>query len=325
MPPPKVPASKAQDGELEKANPRDMDVNNISDVLTGSGIDLRAEEEFLTHSFGNRNQDSFYSQASSSTISPQGSYNVNWSQASGHGAFQGHGPLSQPMSQEDQEKELLRKHERAARALAESAQAPLTDPFLLAGNVRQRIATRAYQHGIQVNLEGVFDRIPETPQNVQRNKVTGANGEAIVSLQADSLLNQNAPFVEILSLISLACEDRARTILEDAFALAQSRQNTSDGIVPPNLADIAVAKGEAKATTTPPTNVSKTAWEAPDSAASPNAVMNNTRKLHSAWSGQDSFLNKKQIKTRHACLRLLQTLLPLHNQPYHSPIPSLPL
>jgi hypothetical protein len=46
MPPPKVPYSKTQDNaELEKANPRDMDVNNISDVLTGSGIDLRAEEE----------------------------------------------------------------------------------------------------------------------------------------------------------------------------------------------------------------------------------------------------------------------------------------
>jgi hypothetical protein len=281
MPPPKIPASKAQDGELEKANPRDMDVNNISDVLTGSGIDLRAEEEFLAHSFGNRNQDSFYSQTSTSTISPQGSFNGNWNQLAGHGAFQGNGPLSQkPMSQEEQEAELVRKHERAARALAESAQAPLTDPFLLAGNVRQRIATRAYQHGIHVNLEGVFDRIPDTPQNVKRTTMTGANGEAIVSLQADSLLNQNAPFVEILSLISLACEDRARTILEDAFALAQSRQHTSQGVVPPNLADIAVAKGEAKSTTAPPTNITKTAWEAPESAVSPMAVTSNNREAH---------------------------------------------
>jgi hypothetical protein len=258
-----------------------MDVNNISDVLTGSGIDLRAEEEALTHSFGNRNQDSFYSQASGSTVSPNNSFNFNqWSQAtSGHGAYQGTGPLSQkPMTEEEQQAEFDRKYKQAARILNESAQNPLTDPFLLAGNVRHRISTKAYQHGIQVNLEGVFDRIPENPQNVKRTTVTGANGEQIVSLQADSLLNHNAPFVEILSLISLAAEERARTILEDAFALAQARQVTSHGVVPPQLADIALANGDARATTAVPTNVTKTAWEAPDSAVSPMAVTGANRE-----------------------------------------------
>ncbi|KAF2749385.1 hypothetical protein M011DRAFT_465815 [Sporormia fimetaria CBS 119925] len=274
MPPPRVPASKAQDGELEKANPRDMDVNNISDVLTGSGIDLRAEEEFLTNSV--RPQDaSFYSQTSTSTASPHGSFGYNqWGQLSGHGAFQGTGPLSQkPVSEEDQQGELLRKHEIAVRVLSESAQAPLTDPFLLAGNVRQRIAQRAYQNGINVNLEGVFDRIPENPQHVKRSGVAGANGEAVVSLHADSLLTATAPFVELLSLITLAAEERVRTVLEDAFALAQSRQHTSEGIVPPSLADVATATGTIKETTAVQTNLSRTAWDDPNSAVSPKTVM----------------------------------------------------
>lgn len=279
MPPPKVPASKAHEGELEKANPRDMDVSNISDVLTGSGIDLRAEEEYLTHSFGTRKEDTSFSQTSGSTSSPHGSFN-QWGQAGAHGAFQGTGPLGQkPLTEEELKAELLRKHERAARALSEAAQAPLTDPFLLAANLRQRIAQRAYQHGIQVNLEGVFDRIPDTPQNLKRSSVTGPNGETIIALQSDSLLNQGAPFVELLSLISLAAEERVRTVLEDAFALAQSRQMTSHGIVPPNLADIAQANGDVKSTTTVPTNISKTAWEGPDGVVSPKAVALSNREF----------------------------------------------
>lgn len=281
MPPPKLPYSKTQDNaELEKANPRDMDVNNISDVLTGSGIDLRAEEEYMTHSFGNRNLgNSFNSQASGSTVSPHGSFNA-WSQgASGHGAFQGTGPLSQPMSQEQQEAELLRKHEQAARAYAESAQAPLTDPMLNANVLRHKIASRTYDNGINVNLEGLFDRIPDKPQNVTRTSMTGADGESITALQADSLLNQNAPFVEILSLITLAAEERLRTVLEDAFALSQARQNTSQGVVPPNLTDLALANGQTQDVTAIPNNISKTAWEAPDSAISPMTVTASKRKF----------------------------------------------
>lgn len=281
MPPPKVPASKAQDGELEKATARDMDVNNISDVLTGSGIDLRAEEEYLTHSFGARNQDtSFYSQGTATSASPHGSFN-NWAQAGQAGAFRGTGPLSQkPMTEEELNEELIRKHEVTARAYAESAQQPLSDPFLLAGNVRHKIATCAYQSGIQVNLEGVFDKIPDAPQNVKRTKVSGPNGELVVALQADSLLNHNAPFVELLSLISLAAEERCRTVLEDAFSLAQNRQQTADGIIPPDLADIAAATGTTENTTTIPRNISKTPWENPSTAASPPTTANkNTGRL----------------------------------------------
>lgn len=280
MPPPKVPASKNQDNtELEKANPRDMDVNNISDVLVGTGINIQEEEAYMFNSFGNRNQaNSFNSQASGSTISPHGSFN-QWSQGvAGHGAFQGSGPLSESYTKEQQEAELLRKHQQAARAYAESAQAPLADPFLFAGKLRHRIASSAYQHGIQVNLEGLFDKIPETPQHVTRTTMTGSNGESVASLQASSILNGNAPFVDILSLISLAAEERLRTVLEDAFALSQSRQNTSHGIVPPNLADLAMASGETRPTTAIPTNISNTAWEVPDSAISPLMVPTGKRE-----------------------------------------------
>jgi hypothetical protein len=278
MPPPKVPYSKAQDSsELEKANARDLDVNNISDVLTGSGIDLRAEEDNLLHSYGNRGYGaSFNSQASASTASPHGSFN-NWSGQAHHGAFQGTGPLSQSMSQEQQEQELLRKHEQAARILNESAQQCLTDPFVDANILRHRMARRAYEHGIQVNVDGLFDKIPDkTPRDITRTTQAGANGEQVVGLEAASLLNQNAPLVEILSLLSLAAEERIRSLVEDAFALSQGRQNTSHGIVPPQLLDLAVLEKDAEEKMVAPVNVLRTAWEAPE-GSSPTTTANKRK------------------------------------------------
>jgi len=271
MPPPKLPASKAQDdAELEKPNGRDSDVNNLSDVLSGGFVDLRAEEDMLLHSYGNRGYGaSFNSQASGSTLTPNASFN-NWSQQAGHGAFQGAGPLSQGLTQEQHDAEFLRKHEQAARILNESAQQPLTDPFLAANVLRHRIAKRAYDTGIQVNVDGLFDKIPEkAPRDSTRTTQAGANGEQVVGLEAASLLNQNASLVEILSLLTLAAEERVRTLVEDAYALSQGRQHTSSGVIPPQLVHLAIVDKSAEAKMVAPVNILKTPWEAPDSAVSP--------------------------------------------------------
>jgi hypothetical protein len=286
MPPPKVPYSKTQDtGELEKANPRDMDVNNISDVLTGSGIDLRAEEDNLLHNFGSRPTygNSFNSQQSTSTASPHGSFN-QWGQAQGAGAFQGTGPLSQSITQEQQEAELMRKHELAARAFAEAAQAPLTDPFLFANVLRHRVAKRAYENGVKVHLEGLFDKIPETPQNVTRTTMTASNGESIAQISADSLLNQNASFVEVLSLLSLAAHERVRAVLEDSLAMKEIRQKTSHGTVPHDMASLATSSSNAKTVNVGPLNISKSTWEVPDSAISPMTQTAGKRQLFLHYS-----------------------------------------
>ena len=271
MPPPKVPYSKAQDNsELEKANARDLDVNNLSDVLSGGFIDLRAEEEMLQSNYSSRDvRASFNSQLSGSTATPTGSFS-GWTQQSGHGAFQGSGPLSETLTEEQQQAELLRKHEHAARILNESSQQPLTDPFAAANVLRHRIAKRAYEVGISVNVDGLFDKIPEkTPRDVERKTRDGANGEQIIGLEAASLLNQNAPLVDILSLLSLAAEERIRTILEDSFALSRGRVHTAHGVVPPQFADIAVVDKDAERKMVPPVNILRTPWESADGVVSP--------------------------------------------------------
>jgi hypothetical protein len=267
MPPPKAPYNRANDNmELEKANARDLDVNNISDVLTGSGIDLRAEEDNLLHSYRQPDR-------AASATSPHASFN-NWGQQGSHGAFQGSGALSQEMTEDQHRTEFLKKHADAARILNESAQQPLTDPFLAASVLRHRIAKRAYEYNIQINVDGLFDKIPENkpPQDITRTSQAGANGEQIVGLEAASLLNQSAPLVEILTLVSLAAENRVRTIVEDSFALAQGRQNTSHGIIPPQMLDIATVREGAEQARAPAVNILKTPWEAPDSAVSPTTA-----------------------------------------------------
>lgn len=303
MPPPKVPYSKTQDNaELEKANPRDMDVNNISDVLTGSGIDLRAEEEAMLHGFGGRNNysTSFNSQTSGSTMSPHGSFN-QWGQQASHGAFQGTGPLAHPVTQEQQQDELLRKHEQAARALNQSAEQPLHDPFLMANALRHRMAKRAYDQGVTVSLEGLFDKIPDAPRDISRTSLVGSNAESVVVLQANSILNRDTPLVELISLVSLAAQERIRSVLEDAFALSQNRQNTSSGIVPPNLADIAAANGETTEKTVVHPNLSKTTWEAaPDSAVSPMTTTASKRECSYTLIDFFFFANRPRIELPNA-------------------------
>lgn len=143
--------------------------------------------------------------------------------------------MAHPVTQEQQQDELLRKHEQAARALNQSAEQPLHDPFLMANALRHRMAKRAYDQGVTVSLEGLFDKIPDAPRDISRTSLVGSNAESVVVLQANSILNRDTPLVELISLVSLAAQERIRSVLEDAFALSQNRQNTSSGIVPPNL------------------------------------------------------------------------------------------
>ncbi|KAF9734918.1 hypothetical protein PMIN06_012263 [Paraphaeosphaeria minitans] len=265
MLPPKVPASKAQkEDELEKSTAKDSNPNTLADVITGSGIDLQREEEELLRG------STYQSQSFASTLSPHGSY--NWSQQSNHGAFQGAGPFNQPKTKEEIEDELRRKHANVARIHNEAASHPLTDPFLLAAGVRQRMSKKVYEHGIKLDLEGLFDKIPSAIQNVTRKELgPSSNGDSIVELQATSLLNNGAPLVDLVSLVSLAAEERVRAVIEDAFALAQGRRNTSQGVVPPSLADVAVVSGDTQRTEAIIPNISKTAWEATENASSPSA------------------------------------------------------
>ncbi|KAF2815702.1 uncharacterized protein BDZ99DRAFT_376991 [Mytilinidion resinicola] len=272
MGPPKVPYSKTTDSSGLDKMERSTNINDLSDIITAAGIDEREEEDYLSRNYRNQHSTSFvgsFNSQSSSTVSPNGSF--QWPQGQ-HGAFQGAGPLSQPpVTEKTFEEKLEEAHRSAARALNEAQQYHLNDPFLVASAVRHKLHNGGYEHGVEVDLNGLYDRLPQTATNVQQRVATGADGSSIAVRQADSVLSKNAPLVDILTLISLAAQERIRTVIDDAYGLARGRQVGSNGLVPPEWADIATGVNAEPATAVP-TNLTKSAWEAPDSAVSPMTV-----------------------------------------------------
>lgn len=267
MGPPQRPADR-----LEKPD-RATDINDLSDAVLAAGVNLREEEDYLTAAYQNQHHttsfNSSFNSQTSSTTSPQTSF-TQWSQgASQLPAFQGAGVVSQkPVTPETAEEELKRKHKFAARALAEHHQHHLNDPFLFLNLVRHKLHKRAYEQGVSLNVDGLFDKIPDAPQGVSGFTAKGPDGTKMATLSSHSILERNAPLVDVLALLSLAAQERVRGVLEDSYTLSRTRQANSDGIVPPDFADIAVGDGEVKQANAAPTALTGTSWDASNGAAS---------------------------------------------------------
>lgn len=218
------PPPKPEKEEKEKIT----DISDISDVIFGSGVDLREEENYMVNTYRNvHGNTSFNTSFNSGTTvaSPNNSFNSLTQGSYGeHPAFSGHGPVSQPaQSQESIEEEVTRKHEAAARKKAEAQQQHMRDPFLQGNTIRHRMHRIAYDQGVRINVEGLFDKIPEKPP--QTMTATNPDGTAgIAAVKSHGLLNENAPLAEVLALISLAANERMRSFLDEAYTLARARR-----------------------------------------------------------------------------------------------------
>ena len=283
MPPP--PRPNKEDRE-EKVG-----VEEIGDSLFGSGINLKDEENYMHSVYNNRHHNESFASSNqnnssfgSSTMSPGNSFNLLTqgtsfgSQDGPSGAFAG--TIGQPQSQEDIELEQRRKREAAARELAERRQHHLNHQFLLCNNVRKRMDRLALNQGVSITMYGVFVREPGT--NVM---VNSANSEGIAAAQdrvngirqderPESVVNQGAPFEQMVSLLSLAAGERIRGLLDEAFQLARARRYGDHGrVVPPEFADVAEGEGKRSEERVVPENVTGSQWDrVPESASSPKDV-----------------------------------------------------
>lgn len=254
MGPPQRPAERSAEEKPQKH----LDVNDLSDLVTSSGIDLREEENYLAASYrSDRNNPSFNSQSTQHTTS-QSSFDLLSQNSFGViGA-----PHDARQLERTQEQELYAKHKQAARAINESQQHHLEHPFLWGNGVRQRMERIGNDTGVRVPLDGLFDRVPDRPRSMSGTSMTAADGSSIVTVSAPSVLNRNTPLEPLLSLLSLATNDRVRGLLEDAYGLARGRQFGSDGVVPPEWSDLAKAEG-AVGVTAVPVSISQTPWDDP--------------------------------------------------------------
>ena len=262
-------------------------VEEIGDSLFGSGINLKDEENYLHSMYNNRHSqhDSFSTNQntsfSSSTISPNNSFNLLTqgtsfgSQDVHHGAL--NGTLGQTQSQDSIELEQRRKRESAARAQAERRQHHLNNQFLQCNNVRKRMDRLAFKQGVAIDMTGCFVKHADTNTNVMMN---GTGSEGIVAVQdrmkeeskaPESVVNQGTAFEGLISLISLAAGERIRGLLDETYTLARARRFGDHGrVVPLDFADIAEGEGRKREENVVPESVTGTQWDKiPDSATTP--------------------------------------------------------
>jgi hypothetical protein len=281
MPPPPRPVKEERE---EKVG-----VDDINDSLFGSGISLKDEENYFHSMWNNRPaQDSFATNRSASfastTISPERSFNLLQSGSSfgeqGSGAFAG--TLGQPLTQEEIESEHKRKREAAARAKAERDQHHLNNPFLLGNILRHKIQKQAYEAGVKVEVQGVYERAE--PPKVMVNKA-GTNGVAALTAApaqdvAPSKVDVGVPFEQLLSLLSLASGERIRGLVDDAYGLARVRRYGDHGrVVPPEFADLATGEGKQSQITISSENISGSSWE---QSADPDQTTNGAEEAEEA-------------------------------------------
>lgn len=265
MPPPPRP---------NKEEKEEKGVDDVTDVMHGSGINLKDEENYLHTLYTNQHsKDSFGTQGSSfgsNTLSGGNSFNTlqgtSFDGQNGNGAFAG--TMGQTASQDEVEKEALRKREVAAREKAERDQHHLNNPFLMGNVLRLRLDKIARENGVRLDVNGLYLlQQPAEPTKVMTN---GTNSEGVV--RAGSKIDQGAPFSDILSLVSLAAGERVRGLTDEAHAMARARLYGDHSRVPPDLADLAISDGnERKEETVKPENITGTEWDRlPDAPGGPD-------------------------------------------------------
>jgi hypothetical protein len=221
---------------------------NLTDVLEASGIDLAAEEANLTQSF-NATSDSFNSTQSmgsnNAPVSGHNSFNEYHQQSyGGHGSYYANGGnFTAPPQPYKSPEEVAEERRRAAvRAQAVAKQYHLDDPFLQGYPLRTRVQTAAYNSGVGLP----FDKEQLNPNQeselgrYQSKKMIGPDGVGVMSIKGQ-LVSRDAPLAEMLALVSLAAAERVRGLVEDAVAIARGRQAGSQGVVPVEWQDLAMA------------------------------------------------------------------------------------
>lgn len=238
-PVPVAPAPPGSMGPPSRPAEKPTDAADLTDVLAQSGIDVKEEEAYLTQSYSApqvvpRPQPPGLNTSFTSTPSTPGT-------ASAGNSFdlsQGRLPATQeqqvypPYSDNAPYNQPTYEETRAARR----AQFHLQEPFLFTKVLEQKMQTRVYELGVRLPTDGLYHPMPGSRQPIE---VTGPDGSSSVR-RGQTIINQEgAPLVDIMSLMSLCCEERLRGIVEYSASLSKSRRAHSHGVVPLEWKDLA--------------------------------------------------------------------------------------
>lgn len=208
---------------------------DVTDSLAGTGIDLRAEEQYMSELYSNAMDSNSEARTGFAQLPPGG-------KASFYGAGVANKP-AEAISEQDQKKFALQAAEQAwaesSMRLAVSRTQEIKDPFLLVAILHRRAEKIAKDNHIGLNLEMKNNsqtmgklRLPEqfpTPQ-VTVKMETGPDSTMVHT--TGSYIPHDAFLVDQLALMSIATKQRLRELVEDANIVAAQRQKTSHGEIP---------------------------------------------------------------------------------------------
>ncbi|KAF4553499.1 Hypothetical protein D9617_7g032270 [Elsinoe fawcettii] len=313
MGPPPRPTAEQKAAKENKEKEKVTDISDISDAMWGSGVDLREEENYLSSTnrtfYGTQSFSQSFGDSQSTIVSPNNSFGA-LSQGLSGSQTQGTGPISQPpSSMESIEAEIDRKHREAAMKYAKEHELHLRDPFLLGNSTRHKIHRIAVDQGVQLDVKGLYEpprpapRPAQTPQGVNGMVAVGDRDTGVAAIKAKSIpetqhafLEEGARYADILSLVSLATNERIRSLLDDAHKIARGRQLGSHGTAPPEFADIAVGQGR-RSVSVKAESVTGSAW---DPAKTPPASADGKQETVSFTSSLPSHLSSLAISEHKA-------------------------
>lgn len=205
---------------------------DVTDSLAGTGIDLRAEEQYMNDLYST----GFEEARTGFANLPAGPKS----------SFYGAGPANQPAQSTPQTSQDQFTAQEAERAWSESSMRlavqrtqEIGDPFLLVAMLHRRAEKIAREHHLALNLDLKNNaqtmgkmRLPEQfPQPKVTVKVMPGPDSTTVNTTG-SYIPQDAYLVDQLALMSIATKQRLRELVEDASAIASTRQKTSHGEIP---------------------------------------------------------------------------------------------
>lgn len=212
---------------------------DVTDSLAGTGIDLRAEEQYMTDLYST-NFDANNEARTGFPHHPAGPKSTLY----------GAGIANQPAHSTADVTQQQFAAQQAEKAWSESSMRlavqrtqEISDPFLLVAVLHRRADKIAREHHIGLNLDLKNNsqtmgkmRLPEQfPQPKVTVKVNPGPDSTMVHTTG-SYIPHDAYLVDQLALLSIATKHRLRELAEDAGAVASNRQKTSHGDVPEDWA-----------------------------------------------------------------------------------------
>lgn len=215
---------------------------DVTDSLAGTGIDLRAEEQYMSELYSN-------------ALDTGSDARTGFAQhpAGPKSSFYGAGPANQPSeptTAQNQDELAAKAAEQAwvesSMHLAAQRTQEINDPFLLVALLHKRAEKIAREHNLSLNLD--MKNNSQTmgkmrpPEQFPTPKVTvrmEPGPDSLMVQTTGSYIPHDSFLVDQLALMSIAAKHRLRELVEEAGIMATNRQKTSHGEVPEEWAPAA--------------------------------------------------------------------------------------